>query len=90
MLPNCGLSRSTLSAWRHARPISRVEEPLQSAISYATRCACALTASWLANAVVAKLATEYLNQPVWSSLTPMLLMIVILLVRPRGLFGKEE
>jgi branched-chain amino acid transport system permease protein len=40
--------------------------------------------------VVAKLATQYLNQPVWSSLTPMFLMIIILLVRPRGLFGKEE
>jgi len=44
----------------------------------------------MAVAVVAKFATQYLNQPVWSSLTPMILMIVILLVRPRGLFGKEE
>ncbi|MBN2470517.1 MAG: branched-chain amino acid ABC transporter permease [Anaerolineae bacterium] len=44
----------------------------------------------LSVAVVAKFATQYLNQPVWSSLTPMILMILVLLLRPRGLFGKEE
>ncbi len=44
----------------------------------------------LAVAVVAKFATQYLNQSVWASITPMLLMVVVLLVRPRGLFGKEE
>jgi branched-chain amino acid transport system permease protein len=44
----------------------------------------------LSVAAVAKFATQYLNQPVWSSLTPMILMVVILLVRPSGLFGKEE
>ncbi len=43
----------------------------------------------LALAVVAKFSTQYLNQPVWSSLTPMLLMALILLIRPSGLFGKE-
>lgn len=43
----------------------------------------------LAIAIVAKFATQYLNQPVWSSLTPMILLTLILLVRPSGLFGKE-
>ncbi len=44
----------------------------------------------LAVAVVAKFSTEFLNQTVWSSITPMLLLILILLLRPSGLFGKES
>ena len=44
----------------------------------------------LAVAVVAKFTTQYLNQPVWQSITPMLLLILVLLVRPSGLFGKES
>jgi branched-chain amino acid transport system permease protein len=43
----------------------------------------------LSIAIVAKFATQYLNQSVWQSLTPMFLLILILLVRPSGLFGKE-
>lgn len=44
----------------------------------------------LSVAVVGKFGAQYLNQPVWASLTPMLLMIVVLLLRPRGLFGRGE
>lgn len=44
----------------------------------------------LAVAVAAKFSTEFLNQTVWSSITPMLLLILILLLRPSGLFGKES
>lgn len=44
----------------------------------------------LAVAVVAKFSSEFLNQTVWSSMTPMLLLILILLLRPSGLFGKES
>jgi len=40
-------------------------------------------------AVVAKFATQFLNQPVWADLTPMLLLTLILLARPQGLFGRE-
>jgi branched-chain amino acid transport system permease protein len=43
----------------------------------------------LAQAVVAKFGTEYLNEPVWESLTPMILLAVVLLLRPSGLFGRE-
>jgi branched-chain amino acid transport system permease protein len=43
----------------------------------------------LAVAVVAKFATQFLNQPVWADLTPMLLLTLILLARPQGLFGRE-
>ncbi|MCC7446641.1 MAG: branched-chain amino acid ABC transporter permease [Anaerolineae bacterium] len=43
----------------------------------------------LAVAIVAKFTTQYLNQPVWQSITPMLLLMLVLLVRPSGLFGKE-
>jgi branched-chain amino acid transport system permease protein len=43
----------------------------------------------LAVAVVAKFVTQYLNQPVWADLTPMVLLTLILLVRPKGLFGRE-
>ncbi len=31
-----------------------------------------------------------INAPVWASLTPMLLLVLILLIRPSGLFGKEN
>lgn len=44
----------------------------------------------LAKAVVIDYSSEILNQPVWGSLTPMILMVVVLLVRPSGLFGKEH
>jgi branched-chain amino acid transport system permease protein len=44
----------------------------------------------LARAVVVDFSSKTLNQPVWGSLTPMLLMVVVLLVRPHGLFGKPE
>jgi len=45
----------------------------------------------LSVAVVANfVSSPQISQPVWSSLTPMLLMIVVLLVRPSGLFGKEH
>ncbi len=44
----------------------------------------------LAIAVVAKFSAEFLNQTVWSSLTPMILLIAVLLLRPSGLFGKER
>ncbi len=43
----------------------------------------------LAIAIVAKFATQYLNQSVWQSLTPMFLLLLVLLIRPSGLFGKE-
>ncbi len=43
----------------------------------------------LAQAVIAKFSTQYLNQPVLESLTPMFLLALILLARPSGLFGKE-
>lgn len=44
----------------------------------------------LSVAVVAKFATQYINQPVWASITPMIVLVVILLIRPSGLFGKER
>lgn len=44
----------------------------------------------LAIAVVAKFSTEFLNQTVWSSLTPMLLLVLVLLLKPSGLFGEER
>jgi len=44
----------------------------------------------LAIAVVATFSSEYLNQPVWSSMTPMLLLILVLLLRPSGLFGERR
>jgi branched-chain amino acid transport system permease protein len=43
----------------------------------------------LAVAIVAKFTTQYLNQPVWQSVTPMFLLILVLLIRPSGLLGKE-
>ncbi|NDJ60464.1 MAG: branched-chain amino acid ABC transporter permease [Chloroflexi bacterium] len=43
----------------------------------------------LAVAVVANfVSSPAINQPVWQSLTPMILLILVLLVRPSGLFGK--
>lgn len=44
----------------------------------------------LAIAIVAKFSAEYLNQTVWSSMTPMILLALVLLLRPNGLFGKER
>ena len=44
----------------------------------------------LAVATVARFASQYLNQPVWADLTPMILLTFVLLVRPRGLFGRES
>ena len=44
----------------------------------------------LAVATVARFASQYLNQPVWADLTPMILLTVVLLARPRGLFGKDS
>jgi branched-chain amino acid transport system permease protein len=41
----------------------------------------------LSVAVVTAYTTEYLNQPVFASLTPMLLLVLVLLLRPSGLFG---
>ena len=44
----------------------------------------------LALAVVVKfVSAPEINQPVWGSMTPMILMIVVLLVQPNGLFGKQ-
>jgi branched-chain amino acid transport system permease protein len=43
----------------------------------------------LAVAIVAAFTTQHLNQPVWQSITPMILLMLVLLVRPSGLFGKE-
>jgi len=42
----------------------------------------------LAVATVARFASQYLNQPVWADLTPMILLTIVLLVYPRGLFSK--
>ncbi len=44
----------------------------------------------LSVAVVAKFATQYINQPVWASITPMIVLALVLLLRPKGLFGKER
>ena len=45
----------------------------------------------LAVAVVAKFTSqEAINQPVWASITPMIVLVLVLLVRPSGLFGKER
>ncbi len=38
----------------------------------------------------ARLATDYLINPVYSSLIPVVIIILILVIRPRGLFGKKE
>jgi len=38
----------------------------------------------------ARIATNYLIDPVYSSLVPILVIIIILVIRPRGLFGKKE
>ena len=37
-----------------------------------------------------RIITDYLIDPVYSSLVPVIFIIVILIVRPRGLFGKKE
>jgi branched-chain amino acid transport system permease protein len=44
----------------------------------------------LAVAIVAKFTTQYLNQPVWQSVTPMILLMLVLLLKPSGLFGKDN
>lgn len=38
----------------------------------------------------ARIITNYLIDPVYSSLIPVIVIILILIVRPRGLFGKKE
>lgn len=38
----------------------------------------------------ARIATNYLIDPVYSSLVPIIVIILILVIRPRGLFGKKE
>ena len=38
----------------------------------------------------ARIATNYIIDPVYSSLVPILVIIIILVIRPRGLFGKKE
>jgi branched-subunit amino acid ABC-type transport system permease component len=35
-------------------------------------------------------ATDVMGQTVWASITPMVLLILVLLLRPSGLFGKER
>jgi len=37
-----------------------------------------------------RIATNFLIDPVYSSLIPIIVIIVILVIRPRGLFGKKE
>lgn len=44
----------------------------------------------LAVAVVSQFTIKYLNQPVWQSITPMILLMLVLLLKPGGLFGKES
>lgn len=44
----------------------------------------------LAVAVVAQFSAQFLDQTVWSSMTPMILLALVLLLRPAGLFGKER
>ena len=38
----------------------------------------------------ARILTDYLIDPVYSSLIPVVVIIIILVVRPKGLFGKKE
>ncbi len=38
----------------------------------------------------ARIATNYIIDPVYSSLVPIVVIIIILVIRPRGLFGKKE
>lgn len=44
----------------------------------------------LAVAVISFFSTNRLNQPVFIDLTPMLLLILVLLIRPSGLFGEAR
>lgn len=44
----------------------------------------------LAIAIVAKFSAIASISSVWSSITPMLLLVLVLLLRPSGLFGKER
>ncbi|MFW9821085.1 MAG: branched-chain amino acid ABC transporter permease, partial [Candidatus Thorarchaeota archaeon] len=38
----------------------------------------------------ARIATNYLIDPVYSSLIPVIVIIIILVIRPQGIFGKKE
>jgi len=38
----------------------------------------------------ARIATNFLIDPVYSSLVPVLIIIIILIIRPQGIFGKKE
>ncbi len=44
----------------------------------------------LAIAVMANYSAEFLNLPVLASMTPMLLLVLVLLLRPSGLFGERR
>ncbi|MCA9902991.1 MAG: branched-chain amino acid ABC transporter permease [Anaerolineae bacterium] len=44
----------------------------------------------LALSVVDKFQLQFLNQTIWSSMTPMILLAIVLLLRPNGLYGKER
>lgn len=44
----------------------------------------------LAIAIVQSFQLQFLSQTVWSSMTPMILLALVLLLRPNGLFGKER
>ncbi|NLG73082.1 MAG: branched-chain amino acid ABC transporter permease, partial [Chloroflexi bacterium] len=44
----------------------------------------------LTRATVEQISLQYLQTPVLASLSILLLMIVVLLVRPSGLFGREN
>lgn len=44
----------------------------------------------LAIAIVAKFSVDYLNQTVWQSITPMILLVLVLLLKPSGFFGREQ
>lgn len=44
----------------------------------------------LSTAVIGKFSADFLNQTVWQSITPMMLLVLVLLLRPSGLFGQER
>lgn len=44
----------------------------------------------LSTAVIGKFSADFLNQTVWQSITPMILLVLVLLLRPSGLFGQER
>jgi branched-chain amino acid transport system permease protein len=43
----------------------------------------------LTRALVENLSLEYLNTPVLASISSLVFMVIVLLVRPSGLFGRE-